>query len=138
MALLFVILGFMPHAMIWAWLPLFVLTMLAFTIGMVVMVSALVIQMRDLAQVVPIVLMLGMFATPVIWRFSKLIPPSLQPLYGFFNPMGPLIDDTRRVMLLGLNPTPAPLLAAVAGAIFYLFVGYRIFKQMEVNFADIA
>jgi ABC-type polysaccharide/polyol phosphate export permease len=138
MGLLLGIFGFVPHPMIWAWLPVFVLTMLVFTIGIVVMVSAVVIQMRDLAQVVPIVLMLGMFATPVIWQFSKLIPPSLQPLYGFFNPMGPLIDDTRRAMLLGLNPVPAPLLAAMAGATFYLFVGYRIFKRLEVNFADIA
>jgi hypothetical protein len=41
-------------------------------------------------------------------------------------------------MLQGLNPAPGPLLAAIAGAVFYLIVGYRIFKRFEVNFADIA
>jgi hypothetical protein len=41
-------------------------------------------------------------------------------------------------MLQGLNPAPGPLLAAIAGAVFYLVVGYRTFKRFEVNFADIA
>jgi len=137
LGLLFAIFAFVPHPMIWVWAPLFILITLAFTIGIVVLVSAVVIQMRDLAQVVPIVLMLGLFATPVIWQFKR-IPHWLQPVYGFFNPLGPVIDDTRRVMLSGLNPVPIPLLAAMAGALFYIFVGYRIFKRLEVNFADIA
>ena len=41
-------------------------------------------------------------------------------------------------MLLGQNPVAGPLLAAAAGTIFYLVVGYRLFKRFEVNFADIA
>jgi hypothetical protein len=52
--------------------------------------------------------------------------------------LGPVIDDTRRAMLLGQNPVPGPLLAAIAGATLYLVLGYRIFKRYEVNFADIA
>ena len=59
-------------------------------------------------------------------------------MYGFFNPLGPVIDDARRAMLLGLNPAPGPLLAAIAGTACYLWLGYRIFKRFEVNFADIA
>ena len=41
-------------------------------------------------------------------------------------------------MLLDLPPVPGPLIAAIAGTVFYLLVGYRIFKRLEVNFADIA
>ena len=78
--------------------------------------SALIIQMRDLAQVLPIIIQLGLFATPVIWQFS-LIPAKWQFVYGFFNPLGPVIDDARRAMLLGWNPVPGPLLAAIAGTI---------------------
>ena len=35
-----------------------------FTIGMTLAVSALIIQIRDLAQVLPIVIQLGLFVTP--------------------------------------------------------------------------
>jgi hypothetical protein len=64
--------------------------------------------------------------------------PTVAIVYGFFSPLGPVIDDARRAMLLGLNPVPGPLLAAVAGTACYVLLGYRLFKRLEVNFADIA
>jgi ABC-type polysaccharide/polyol phosphate export permease len=134
--LLFVLYRFMPRPTS-VWVPLLVLILLGFTVGLTVGVSALIIQMRDLAQVLPIIIMLGLFATPVIWRFDR-IPPKLRIVYGFFSPLGPVIDDLRRTMLLGQNPAWGPLLAAIVGTAFYLIVGYRIFKRLEVNFADIA
>ncbi len=136
LVLLFVLYRFVPYPTT-VWVPLLILIELGFTIGVTVAISALVIQMRDLAQVLPIVVMLGLFATPVIWQFKR-IPAKWQIVYGFFSPLGPVIDDTRRTMLMGLNPVPGPLLAAIVGTVFYLVVGYRIFKQLEVNFADIA
>ena len=71
----------------------------------------------------------------MIDRASRLTigDPALQGTY-----MGPVIDDARRAMLLGLNPVPGPLLAAMAGTACYVLVGYRLFKRLEVNFADIA
>jgi ABC-type polysaccharide/polyol phosphate export permease len=73
----------------------------------------------------------------VIWQFQR-VPERWRIVYGFFSPLGPVIDDARRTMLLGLNPVPGPLLAAIAGTAFYLAMGYRLFKRYEVNFADIA
>ena len=136
LVLLFALYRFVPKPTT-VWVPLFILIELAFTVGITVMVSALIIQMRDLAQVLPIIIMLGLFATPVIWQFKR-VPKNWQLVYGFFSPLGPVIDDTRRAMLLGQNPVPGPLLAAIAGATVYLLLGYRIFKRLEVNFADIA
>jgi ABC-type polysaccharide/polyol phosphate export permease len=135
--LLFAIFGFMPKPTT-VWVPLLIVIELGFTIGVTVGVSALIIQMRDLAQVLPIVIMLGLFATPVIWNFPKKVPGHWQIVYGFISPIGPVIDDARRTMLLGLNPAWGPLIAAMAGTVFYLIAGYRIFKRLEVNFADIA
>lgn len=136
LVLLFVLYRFVPYPTT-AWVPLLILIELGFTVGLTVGVSALIIQMRDLAQVLPIIIMLGLFATPVIWQFKR-VPEKWQIVYGFVSPLGPVIDDIRRTMLLGLNPAWGPLLAAIAGTIVYLGAGYRIFKQLEVNFADIA
>ena len=136
LVLLFVLYHFVPYPTT-VWVPLLILIELSFVVGITIGVSALIIQMRDLAQVLPIVIMLGLFATPVIWQFKR-IPAKWQLVYGFINPIGPVIDDVRRTMLQGLNPAPGPLLAAIAGAVFYLAFGYRIFKRFEVNFADIA
>ncbi len=136
LVLLFFLYRFVPYPTT-VWVPLLILIELGFTIGLTVMMSALIIQMRDLAQVLPIIIMLGLFATPVIWQFNR-VPQKWQLVYGFFSPLGPVIDGIRRTMLLGLNPVPGPLIAAIAGTIVYLALGYRLFKQFEVNFADIA
>jgi ABC-type polysaccharide/polyol phosphate export permease len=63
---------------------------------------------------------------------------NLQVVYGFFNPLGPVIDNARRTMLLGLYPDWPTVAAAIVGATLWLTVGYRLFKRLEVNFADIA
>ena len=63
---------------------------------------------------------------------------NLQVVYGFFNPLGPVIANIRQTMLLGHAPSWAPLIAAAVGSICYLLGGYKIFKRLEVNFADIA
>jgi ABC-type polysaccharide/polyol phosphate export permease len=169
LAILFVIFGRAP-AVATVWVPLFMLIELAFAAGITLAISSLIIQMRDLVQVLPIIISLGIFATPVIWPFSY-IPShyhvagghmvrvatrthaghlvfhhmwsggfyvNLQAVYGFINPLGPVIANVRQTMLLGENPTWVPLIAAICGSVLYLYFGYRIFKRFEVNFADIA
>jgi ABC-type polysaccharide/polyol phosphate export permease len=146
LAVLFVIFGRAPK-LATLWVPLFMLIEIAFAAGVMLAFSSLIIQMRDLVQVLPILLSLGIFMTPVIWPFSYI--PShyhvvggfyvdLQWVYGFFNPLGPVISNLRATMLLGHNPTWGPLIAAMCGCAAYLALGFRIFKRLEVNFADVA
>ncbi len=156
LALLFVIFGRAP-ALATVWVPLFMLIEVLFAAGLTLAVSSTIIQMRDLQQVLPIIISLGIFVTPVIWPFSFIptnfhlfggthlahhwvggITVNLQVVYGLLNPLGPVIASIRQTMLLGQAPSWAPLIAAVVGACGYLFFGYRIFKRFEVNFADIA
>jgi ABC-2 type transport system permease protein/lipopolysaccharide transport system permease protein len=166
LALLFVIFGRAPT---WAtvFVPLFMIIEVVFAAGITLAVSSIIIQMRDLMQVLPIVTSLGLFATPVIWPFSEIpssyhlfggrhvrysdigghvihshfvggITVNLQMVYGFFNPLGPIINSARQTMLLGHAPQWNLVGIAALGALIYLLVGYRIFKRLEVNFADIA
>ena len=64
---------------------------------------------------------------------------NLQVVYGFFNPLGPVINNVRA----DHAARPESQLGARwwppwSGQSCYLFFGYRIFKRFEVNFADIA
>jgi ABC-type polysaccharide/polyol phosphate export permease len=156
LALLFVIFGRAPRIAT-VWVPLLMLIEVMFAAGLTMAISSLIIQMRDLQQVLPIIISLGIFMTPVIWPFSK-IPShfhvaggtlvnghwvggfalNLQIIYGFINPLGPVIANVRQTMLLGGHPLWGPLAAAIVGSVCYLIFGYKIFKRFEVNFADIA
>src|SRR5664280_1256135 len=71
LAILFVIFGRAP-ALSTLWIPVFMLIEVAFAAGITLAVSSVIIQMRDLVQVLPLIISLGLFATPVIWPFSKI------------------------------------------------------------------
>ncbi len=146
LTILFVIFGRAPK-LTTIWVPLFLVIEILFAAGLTLAVASTIIQLRDLQQVLPIIISLGIFVTPVIWPFSFIpthyhlwgsITVNLQAVYGFFNPLGPVIAGVRDTMLLGHSPSWVPLAAAAVGACCYIVFGYRIFKRFEVNFADIA
>ena len=156
LTLLFVVFGRAPRIAT-VWVPCFMMIEIVFAAGVTLAVSSMIIQMRDLQQVLPIIISLGIFLTPVIWPFSKIpadfhlwggqmvaghwvggVSVNLQAVYGFFNPLGPVISSVRETMLLGHTPSWWPLFTATVGALCYVVFGYRIFKRLEVNFADVA
>jgi len=168
LAVLFVIFGRAPKFAT-VFVPLMMVIEVVFAAGITMAVASVIIQMRDLMQVLPIITSLGLFATPVIWPFAKIpsayhvtggrivhyttmvhghlvhhihyvggITINLQMVYGFFNPLGPVIAAARDTMLLGHAPQWNLIGIASLGALVYLVVGYRLFKRLEVNFADIA
>ena len=171
LTILFIVFGRAPRPA-GVFVPLLMLIEVVFAAGITMGVAGLIIQMRDLVQVLPIITSLGLFATPVIWPFSKIpanfhlsgghlvttaahvtakghhvaahshwvggITINLQVVYGFFNPLGPVIDQARWTLLLGHSPQWSLVGVALVSSFLYLFFGYRIFKRLEVNFADIA
>jgi ABC-type polysaccharide/polyol phosphate export permease len=119
------------------WAPLFMLIEVTFALGIVLFLSAVIMHVRDFSQVVPLITTLGLFATPVIWPFSK-IPVWFQPFYSFLNPIGVVIDNVRRTMLLGQPPLWNLLWISGLSALTWLVGGYIVFKRLEGDFADIA
>lgn len=133
---LFVIEGFLPKSTSY-WALILIPIMVPFVAGVPLAFSALVVYFRDMSQVVPVILQLGLFATPVAYSFS-LVPKDLQPLYALINPLGPVIDGLRESVLYGNAPSVLPVAVAAVSSVLYLCGGYALFKRMEMGFADIA
>ncbi len=116
-------------------LPLFVLLACVTALGMSLWLSALNVQFRDIRYVIPFVISLWQFASPVIYS-SSIIPGFWRPLYNL-NPMVGVIDGFRWVLL----GTPAPpLLATMLSAIMATLVlisGALYFRRTEKYFADV-
>jgi ABC-type polysaccharide/polyol phosphate export permease len=127
---------FVPHVQA-LWIPVFLVIELLFTAGLALGACAALVHVRDLVQVTGIVVSLGLFASPVIWPFSK-IPVQYQGYYSFLNPVGPVIDNIRRTFLYGQSPDWRLLAIATAGALTYLVLGFWIFRRLEADVADIA
>jgi len=133
---LFGIERYLPRVTVY-WVPVVIPIVLAFAIGVALVMSACMVYFRDVGQVLPIVLQIGLFASPVAYSFS-VIPVRFQALYAIVNPLGPVIDSLRRTVLMGLPPRPVPLVVAALSASVYLVGGYKIFKRLELGFADVA
>lgn len=125
----------LPLTLSLMWLPLILAIQIALTLGIVFFLSALSVKYRDVRFVVPLLLQLWMFASPIIYPAS-LIPARLRDLYSL-NPMVGLINAFRAVALHGQHPEWTSLLLSASVSTLLLAAGYYYFKRCEASFADI-
>ena len=103
-------------------------------LGTGILLSALVVSYRDFRNVIPFLLQVWLFTTPVIYP-AALIPERWRwVLYA--NPMAGLVEGFRSVFL-GKPFDPLALGASFAGAILLFIAGVLYFGRVERNFADI-
>jgi ABC-2 type transport system permease protein/lipopolysaccharide transport system permease protein len=134
--LLFIIFSFMPKPTS-VWFPVLLAVQVEFSLGVSLIISAAVVYMRDVRHALPILLQLGLFATPVAYGMET-IPARFRGLYSAFNPLAPVIDGYRRTILYGLPPSLPLLAIGAVSATLILCGGYVFFKRLEVGFADAA
>jgi lipopolysaccharide transport system permease protein len=114
--------------------PLFLLgTTLAAT-GVGTLLSALTVAYRDFRYVIPFLVQIWMFVTPVIYP-STLIPEQWRWLQ-FLNPMAGLIDGFRGAFLGSPLRWSQIGLSLVMSCVFFV-LGASYFRKVERRFADI-
>jgi ABC-type polysaccharide/polyol phosphate export permease len=117
--------------------PLLLLIQVAFTLGVTLVLSAVVVYLRDVRHALPILLQLGLFATPVAYGLD-VIPEQWQPLYVAVNPLGAVIEGYRDTILRGTAPDWGLTGIAALSATLVLVLGYLCFKRLETGMADVA
>ena len=104
-------------------------------VGVGLWLSALNVQYRDIRYVIPFLIQLWMFVSPVIYPVS-MVPQRFQWLLAM-NPMGGVIN-AYRASLLGHMPINWSLLGLSTVIIIILFLsGLYYFRRMEKTFADV-
>lgn len=135
-----VLLGMMLNFRIWPtanviWLPFLLLLALATALSVGLWLAALNVQFRDVRHVVPFLIQIWFFATPVVYS-STLLPAAWRTVYGI-NPMAGVIEGFRWA-LLGTQTRPGPIVIVSALTVLVLLVsGAWYFRRMERTFADI-
>ncbi|MFC2045999.1 ABC transporter permease [Chloroflexota bacterium] len=130
--------GLVPTAAV-AWLPLFLLLALVTALGFGLWLSALNVRYRDVNYLVPFLVQIWMYLTPVVYGVS-LIPEPYRWLLAL-NPMTGVVGGFRWA-LLGTNladaQAPGSLFAvSVSIALLVLVSGVVFFRRTERTFADI-
>ena len=125
----------MPFTASLAWIPVLFLVELVFVLGIGLFVAASNVFYRDVKYIVPLVLQILLFASPIIYSIDR-VPARLRSWY-LLNPLAVVIDGFRKAILHGTAPELRPLAvsAAIAAACFVL--AYAYFKRLEDRFADL-
>jgi len=117
------------------WLPLLLLLALAVALGVGLWLSAMNVRYRDVRYVVPFLIQIWLFATPIAYPSSLLSEP-WRTLYGI-NPMVGVVEGFRWA-LLGTDTAPGPMIAVSSLiAMALLISGAFYFRRMEKTFADV-
>jgi len=116
-------------------LPLFIVLTLLTAIGTGLWLTALTVKYRDFRFIVPFLLQIGLFLSPV--GFSSTNLPNWRHLYAL-NPMVGAIDGFRWCLLHGepaLEPLPFAISVGMTGLL--LVSGLWYFRRTERTFADL-
>jgi lipopolysaccharide transport system permease protein len=105
-------------------------------IGLALGLAALNVYYRDFRYALPLGVQLWMFASPVAYPLTRL-PTEWHLVYAFLNPVAGTLESFRRVLGLGVMPSPELLGVSLIGGLVWLWFGYRLFKAMEPSFADV-
>lgn len=117
------------------WLiPLTLLT-LAAALAVGLWLSALNVQYRDVQQMVPFLLQVWMYATPIVYSISIIPEGTIRYLYSL-NPMVGVVQGFRWALFGGSPPDMTLLISAVA-VLILLISGLFFFRRMEKTFADV-
>ena len=116
-------------------LPLFIGIAMLAALGVGTWFTALNVRYRDVKFVIPFLVQIWMYASPVAYSTS-LIPEKWQWIYGL-NPMVGVIEGFRWAMLGKAAPSITLLLIPSLIIIAILISGLYYFKKMEKTFADI-
>jgi lipopolysaccharide transport system permease protein len=127
--------GFFPDWRV-VFLPIFVLLAIFASLGPALWLAAMNLKYRDLQFVVPFMIQLGLYASPVGFS-SGAIPEEWRLVYSL-NPVVGVIDGFRWCLLRGESQLYLPgLLCSVAVVALMLWIGVRVFRKTERNFADL-
>ena len=117
------------------WLPLVWLPLVVGSLGLVWILAALGVFLRDIGQVVNVAVSMLMFLSAVFYPVSAL-PAAWRPLLSL-NPLVPIIEETRRVCIAGLSPHINYLISGSMLALLLCELGYRCFEKARRGFADV-
>ena len=115
-------------------IPALILQSSLLSLGCGLIISAATAKYRDIAHILPFLLQIWMYISPVIYSGSH-IPEGLRWIV-YLNPVAPILENFKSLLLgtpiSGLQPT----LCSVLMTLGILFVGLVFFRRTERTFID--
>jgi len=127
----------MPFSIYYLQFLYYLFCLTVFALGFAWIVSALNVFLRDIGQIVAVVLQVGMWATPILWDIN-IMSPKIQ-MFLKLNPVFYLVQGYRESFIyfkpFWTHPFQTIYFWVVAGLFF--IIGAIIFQRLKYHFADV-
>ncbi|MEB1530133.1 ABC transporter permease [Xanthomonas sp. WHRI 7945] len=129
----FAVLGHFPGAQTVWLLPLILLT-LWFAMAIGLLLGVFNVFVRDIGQVVPVVLQALFWLTPIVYSIN-ILPAAVQELFRL-NPLYPLVTSYQRVLLYDQAPVWRDLLPMALSTVVLAFASLVVFRRASQEMVD--
>jgi lipopolysaccharide transport system permease protein len=116
------------------WIPVFLLLLIVCALGFGLWLSALNMYIRDIQMLVPFLVTLWEFASPVV--YSPIAVPAAWKFVYALNPMAGVLIGFRWC-LLGTNPPGPEIWASIIVTLVIFLSGVTVFQRVQRNMVDI-
>ncbi len=132
--LIFTIFGGIGISIQLLWLPLIAIIQSALSLGLLFVLSAINVYVRDIEYLVAFLLNLLFYATPILYTASMF--PSKVRWILYLNPMSSIVDAYRSIFYYKVMPNLTSLALVGILSFIILIIGYIIFRKLEKGFAE--
>jgi lipopolysaccharide transport system permease protein len=116
-------------------IPILLIFNILLSIGVGIIFAALNVYYRDFTYVLPFVIQVWMYASPLAYS-SNLIPPKFSWLYDL-NPMVGIIDGFRWAVFGTIAFPTSSLTYSILASVGICLIGLILFHRLEHSFADV-
>jgi lipopolysaccharide transport system permease protein len=132
--LVFMVLGHRP-GLTFLWLIPLTAAVVVLGLGIGLILGVLNVFIRDVGQVVPILLQVLYWFTPIVYPVN-VIPPGLRDMLAF-NPMYAIIRAYHDVMVYQASPQMTQVAGVVAVALLLMVLGLFMFRRAAPEMVDV-
>lgn len=116
-------------------LPLVLIPLTLFTMGISLFVASLGVYIRDVQHMIGVLLQVLFFMTPIFYPISR-VPEKYQWVLKM-NPLTIIIEEARKIFLRGELPDWTFLLISTAVGLLVCHLGFVWFTKTKKGFADV-
>jgi len=137
LVMMFIVFGFLGHLPYHAlhWLPLLTLLTLTLAIGIGLFLGTLNVFMRDIGQMMDVILQFWFWLTPVVYMMS-IVPQKYHALF-LLNPMTGIVLGFQNVLLYDKAPDVSQLIYPTVFAVISLGLAMLVFYKAREEMADV-
>jgi lipopolysaccharide transport system permease protein len=125
------------HSLQWTvvFLPLVLLPLMLFSLGVSWMLASLGVYIRDIGQMTGILTTILLFMSPIFYPASRLPEPYQTIIY--INPLTFVIEQARDILIWGNIPDFTGMVVAYLISLLVAWIGFAWFQKTRHGFADV-